>query len=212
MFENLPLSIPALHWRDLLDISLVAFVLYRVILLVRGTRAVSVIFGLLLVLLVYYLSGEFGLYTLHWLLANFLGSIFLVIIILFQQDIRKALAEMGAAGLWRRRNTTPQILDELVLAVMEMAQRRIGAQHLVLADHLRQRLRPQKVGQWARRGGGWRRIAGVEQVRHASNPRQDPLGHPVTYAQGQALCKHAGFLFGPNTQILRLIARCHPVR
>ncbi|MGM0645860.1 MAG: diadenylate cyclase CdaA [Thermodesulfobacteriota bacterium] len=127
MLENLLLSFPALHWRDLLDISLVAFVLYRVILLVRGTRAVSVIFGLLLVLLVYYLSGEFGLYTLHWLLANFLGSIFLVVIILFQQDIRKALAEMGTAGLWRRRNTPPQILDELVLAVMEMAQRRIGA-------------------------------------------------------------------------------------
>jgi uncharacterized protein (TIGR00159 family) len=127
MLEDLLSQSPALQWRYLLDIGLVAYVFYRLILLVRGTRAVSVIFGLLLVLLVYYLSGEFGLYTLHWLLANFLGSIFLVVIILFQQDIRKALAGMGTAGLWPKRHNSKPILDELVLAMMEMARRRVGA-------------------------------------------------------------------------------------
>lgn len=119
--------IPPPGWRDLLDIGLVAFILYRLILLVRGTRAVSIIYGLVLLLIIYYLSGELGLYTLHWLLANFLGSIFLVVIILFQQDIRKALSEMGAGRLWKRTQIRKEILDELIIVLMEMARKHIGA-------------------------------------------------------------------------------------
>ncbi len=114
-------------WRDIVDIVVVAFIIYRVILLVKGTRAVSVFYGLLLLLVIYYFSGEFGLHTLHWLLANFLGSLFLVIIILFQRDIRKALAEMGAGRLWFKSRPGLVILDELILALVAMAQKRIGA-------------------------------------------------------------------------------------
>ena len=121
------ITIPPLNWRDIIDIGLVAFILYRLILLVRGTRAVSIIYGLILLLVIYYFSGELGLYTLHWLLANFLGSIFLVVIILFQQDIRKALSEMGAGRLWKRSQVRKKILDELIIALMEMASKRIGA-------------------------------------------------------------------------------------
>ncbi|MFW5733499.1 MAG: hypothetical protein ACOCWR_00405 [Oceanidesulfovibrio sp.] len=90
-------------WRDILDVALVTFLLYRLILFVKGTRAVSVVYGLVLVILVYFASEEFGLYTLNWLLANFLGSLFLVVVIIFQQDIRKALSEVGAGKLFRGR-------------------------------------------------------------------------------------------------------------
>lgn len=114
--------------RDLIDIGLVTFAFYRVILLVKGTRAVSVIYGLLLVIVIYYLSEEFGLFTLNWLLANFLGSLFLVIIIFFQADIRKALSELGAGSLWRQKKIiSDQLLDEVVLAALSMAKSRIGA-------------------------------------------------------------------------------------
>lgn len=114
-------------WRDLLDIGLVAFIFYQLILLVRGTRAVSVILGLVLVLAVYIASEEAGLFTLHWLLANFLSSLFLVVIILFQQDIRRALSEVGAGSLWRRRDLKAESLDQIVVAATHMARRRIGA-------------------------------------------------------------------------------------
>jgi diadenylate cyclase len=114
-------------WRDIVDILVVAFIIYRVIILVKGTRAVSVFYGLLLVILAFYFSGEFGLHTLHWLLANFLGSLFLVVIILFQRDIRKALAEMGAGRLFFRSKPELVILDELILSLVSMAQKRIGA-------------------------------------------------------------------------------------
>lgn len=122
MLDQLPISI-----RDLVDIGLVTFAFYRVILLVKGTRAVSVIYGLVLILAIYYVSDEFGLFTLNWLLANFLGSLFLVIIIFFQQDIRKALSELGAGSLWRRRNVSDILVNEVVFASLNMAKARIGA-------------------------------------------------------------------------------------
>ncbi|MDY7001935.1 MAG: diadenylate cyclase CdaA [Thermodesulfobacteriota bacterium] len=124
MFEIGALRI---SWRELLDIGLVAFIFYRVILLVKGTRAVSVIYGLVLLLVVYYLSGEFGLFTLNWLLANFLGSIFLVVIILFQRDVRKALSQVGAGGLWRRAKAGEDVVNQLASALLSMAEKRIGA-------------------------------------------------------------------------------------
>lgn len=113
--------------RDLVDIGLVTFAFYRLILLIKGTRAVSVIYGLLLIIVVYYLAEEFGLFTLSWLLANFLGSLFLVIIIFFREDIRKALSELGAGSLWRRKKISDQLLDEIVLSALSMAKSRIGA-------------------------------------------------------------------------------------
>jgi uncharacterized protein (TIGR00159 family) len=117
-----------ISWREIADIALVAFIFYRLILLIRGTRALSVLWGLLLVAVVYYLSEVFGLLTLNWLLANFLGSIFLVVIILFQSDIRNALSQVGAGRLWRKRpSVADEVFEQLVTAMLDMARQRIGA-------------------------------------------------------------------------------------
>ena len=124
-FENFHIT-----WRELLDIAIVTYVFYRGLVLIHGTRAVSVLHGFLLILIVYYLSGEFGLSTLHWLLTNFLGSVFLVIIILFQADIRKALSTVGAGAFFRRKRReaiSEDILDECILAVSAMARSHTGA-------------------------------------------------------------------------------------
>ncbi len=123
----LDLGIVQIGWRDLVDIAVVAYIAYRVMLFLKGTRAVSVVYGLLILMVVYYVAGEFGLYTLHGMLTNFLGSLFLVVIILFQSDIRKALAEMGAGRLWFNPRPTNKVLDELILAVVHMAEKKIGA-------------------------------------------------------------------------------------
>jgi diadenylate cyclase len=124
-FENFHIS-----WREILDVVIVTYIFYRGLLLIHGTRAVSVLHGFLLILILYYLSGVFGLNTLHWLLTNFLGSVFLVIIILFQADIRKALSTVGAAGFFRRKGReamSEAVLDECILAVTRMARTRTGA-------------------------------------------------------------------------------------
>lgn len=117
-------------WRELLDIAIVAFIFYRGLLLIKGTRAVSILYGFILILAVFYLSGELGLYTLNWLLTNFLGSVFLVVIILFQADIRKVLSRMGAGRIWRRVGRTEaaeEVLREIILAVFRLARGRVGA-------------------------------------------------------------------------------------
>lgn len=116
-------------WREALDILLVALIFYRIILLVRGTRAVSVIHGIVVVLVAYYLSGEFGLHTLHWLMGSFLSSFFLVVVILFQTDIRKALSEVGLRwfGGSKKAALDHDAARDLADALMELARRRIGA-------------------------------------------------------------------------------------
>lgn len=117
----------ALSWRDALDIVLVALLFYRFILFIKGTRAVSAIYGLLLLAAIFAISRTFGLYSLSWLLENLFGSLFLVIIILFQRDIRQGLTDMGARSFWRRAPADTNYLDEVIAAALYLAQRRIGA-------------------------------------------------------------------------------------
>jgi diadenylate cyclase len=76
---------------DVVDISIIAFISYQMINLVRGTRTAQMLIGFLIVLATYLASQYFELHTLNWLLSNFLASIILVIVIIFQPDIRRAL-------------------------------------------------------------------------------------------------------------------------
>jgi uncharacterized protein (TIGR00159 family) len=114
---------------DLLDILLVAFIIYRIMLLIKGTRAVQMLLGLAVILIVYVASQLGGLYTLNWILNNFLSSIILVIVILFQHDIRRALIRVGRnpffADLSLREETT--VIDELCKGCVALSQKRLGA-------------------------------------------------------------------------------------
>ena len=120
----------SITWRDVLDISLVSLLLYRVIVMIRGTRAVTAVYGLIILLLAYFLSQELSLYTLNWLLENFLGSLFLVIIILFQRDIRNALSAMGARSFFRRKVVADEAFSELVGTALYLAP--VSYTHLTL--------------------------------------------------------------------------------
>ena len=118
-----------LRWQDALDIGIIAFVVYRLIHMIRGTRAMQMIIGLVVVLLAYVTSQMLGLFTLTWMLDNFLGSIILVIIVIFQSDIRRALTQVGTAPLFggADRIERGQVLEEVAKAAVALASRRIGA-------------------------------------------------------------------------------------
>ena len=75
---------------DTLDIILVAFIIYYVLGLLEGTRALQVLFGFVLLIVLYYVSQR-GLFTLNWILGQFLGSIIIIVVIIFQNDIRRGL-------------------------------------------------------------------------------------------------------------------------
>lgn len=120
------------HFRwllDLLDILLVAFILYRIILLIKGTRAVQMLVGLAVLLMVYVGSQIGELYTLNWLLDNFLSSIILVIVVIFQHDIRRALIHVGRNPFFADLTLSEEtkVIDELVRGSVALVQKRFGA-------------------------------------------------------------------------------------
>lgn len=120
------------HFRwslDLLDILLVAFIIYRILLLIKGTRTVQMLVGLAVLLVVYVGSQVGGLFTLNWLLENFLSSIILVIVVIFQNDIRRALMHMGRNPFFADQSFREEdkAIDELVRGCTSLAGRRYGA-------------------------------------------------------------------------------------
>jgi diadenylate cyclase len=114
--------------RDTLDIAVVGIVLYWLLMLMRGTRAVQVLVGLLALIAVRLLSDLLGLMTVSWILDNFVASAVLIIIVLFQADLRRALARVGR-GVFPRmaERQESRVLEEVVRAAQTLAQRRVGA-------------------------------------------------------------------------------------
>jgi len=123
--------IQPLRWQDLLDIGIITFLVYRSLQIVRGSRAMQMIIGLAVILVVYVSSRALGLLTLNWILDNFLGSIILVIIVIFQSDIRRALTQVGSAPLFaaaeRIAQRSEDIVDEVAQAATALAEKKVGA-------------------------------------------------------------------------------------
>jgi uncharacterized protein (TIGR00159 family) len=114
--------------QDTVDILVVALGVYWLLLLIRGTRAVQMLVGLLLLIAASAASQLFELTTLSWILDRFLGSAVLIIIVLFQHDIRRALARVGRGffpSVSERQES--QMLEEVVRAAQTLAQKRVGA-------------------------------------------------------------------------------------
>jgi diadenylate cyclase len=119
----------SLQWNDVLDIAIMSYLLYRAMLILKGTRALQSLVGLLGVLGLYVFADQFGLVSVHWLLEKFLVYIVLAIIILFQTDIRRGLARAGGRLFVGGRGDTGNaaVREELIKACFALASRRVGA-------------------------------------------------------------------------------------
>lgn len=115
-----------IRWQDALDIGLVAFVCYQVILLVRGTRAMQMILGLGVVISFLVVSQQLNLVTINWIITSFLSSFILVVIILFQNDIRRALARMGRGPFLGAGVDPAATMEEVVRTAVGLASRMTG--------------------------------------------------------------------------------------
>ena len=100
-------GLPSIHAVDVLDILLVAFIIYWVLLFIRGTRAVQMLFGLLFLMLMYVVSKRAGMVTFQWLVGNFLGNLLVVLVVVFQTDIRRGLAMIGQLRLFWVKGRAP---------------------------------------------------------------------------------------------------------
>jgi uncharacterized protein (TIGR00159 family) len=118
------------NWvKDVIDILIVAYVIYRIILLVRGTRAAQMLVGLAAIIAAFIVSQRLELTTLYWILDNFLSSIVLIIIVIFQHDIRRALSQFGRNPFFGTRLSSSEVrmVEEVVKASVSLAAKRIGA-------------------------------------------------------------------------------------
>jgi diadenylate cyclase len=121
---------PPLTWWDLVDILVVSILIYEVLKLIRGTRAVQMAFGASILVLLFYGSRWGQLETTHWLIRNLFGYIVFAVIVLFQADIRRALAHLGRAPFFRyfaKEESAEESIEELAMAVSMLSAQRIGA-------------------------------------------------------------------------------------
>jgi diadenylate cyclase len=120
------------HYRwfqDTADIALVYYIFYRLLLIIKGTRAFQMLLGLGLIMLALIASQAFEFYTLDWVIRSFWSQIVIAAVILFQPEIRRALAQMGERRFFRVLSPieSSKFIEEIVKASVSMANKRIGA-------------------------------------------------------------------------------------
>lgn len=118
--------------KDLIDVGIVSFIIYKMILLVRGTRAVQLLKGIFVLVVTWGISTWFNLYTLKWLMNQMFTWGIVTVMIIFQPELRRVLEQLGRGNLFSRassveRNALSEQLEEVIRAVQHMAKRKIGA-------------------------------------------------------------------------------------
>ncbi|HEY6010835.1 MAG TPA: diadenylate cyclase CdaA [Nitrospirota bacterium] len=116
-------------FNDTLDIALVYYLFYRLLLLIKGTRAFQMLVGLGIIVLVLIASQASELYTLDWIIHSFWSQIVLALVVVFQPEIRRTLAQVGQRRLFKSLSTveSSKFIEETVKAAVSMANKRIGA-------------------------------------------------------------------------------------
>lgn len=120
------------YFGEIIDVLLVAYVIYKLIMIIRGTKAVQLLKGIFVIIAVWLLSGFLGLSTMEWLMDKAITWGFLAIIIIFQPELRRALEQLGRGRLFSRsavpeEEVMTKTIEEVVKAMSYMGKRRIGA-------------------------------------------------------------------------------------
>lgn len=121
---------------DILDIIIVAIIVYRFLLIMKGTKAAQMLIGLGVVLVAFLFSGRFELVTVNWIIQSLWAQIVILLIVLFQPEIRRALAQMGETRFLQAFAPAEELksLDEIVKAAVALANRKIGALIVIERD------------------------------------------------------------------------------
>ena len=118
--------------KDVIDVAIVSFIIYKMFLLVRGTRAVQLLKGIFVLVAIWSISTWFNLYTLKWLMNQMFTFGIVTVLILFQPELRRVLEQLGRGKMFSRsysldRDAVNDQIDEVIKAVQHMAKRKIGA-------------------------------------------------------------------------------------
>jgi diadenylate cyclase len=127
--ENSRFFISQLEPKDFLDLVLVWYVVYRALLLTKKSGAVQILSGMGVLAIVYFVSIWFDLTTFNWILELIFSNLFLIVVILFQAEIRRALAQIGSNPFFFGTSTleTRHNIEELAQGAVQLAQKGWGA-------------------------------------------------------------------------------------
>lgn len=122
-------SLP-ITWWDVVDIAVVTIAVYELLRLIRGTRAVQMALGSMLLVMIFFVSRWAPLQTVNWLIRNIFGYVVFAAIVIFQNDIRRALAHFGRTPFFQyfaKRDEVDEMIEEIAVAASLLADKRTGA-------------------------------------------------------------------------------------
>jgi diadenylate cyclase len=128
------ISLPIMTPASIVDILVVACLIYQALMIVRGTRAGHILIGILMMVALYVIALYTGLEALRWMLSLIVPYLALAVIILFQSEIRRTLARLGRKRLFARGYQRPEFTEDILIAVRRMAAERVGALIVVERD------------------------------------------------------------------------------
>ena len=115
---------------DFIDIFIIAFLIYQLVLLTRQTRAIQVLKGLAVIIVASYLSELVGLTALNWLLRNILNNGVILLVVLFQPEIKRILEQLGRTAKLERavgQDESQRVVEEITQCLLRLSKRRVGA-------------------------------------------------------------------------------------
>jgi len=124
------ISIALIHWKTLLEIAILWFVIYQIMLFFEGTRAIQVVRGIAIILVAFFIFQRFGLTRLDWLFKNFFATSVIAVLIIFHPEIRSGLARLGQRHIFTaelREEELDYMLKEISRAADALARDKIGA-------------------------------------------------------------------------------------
>ena len=126
--DGLKALISLITLKDIIDMGIVAVLLYQVIMIMKGTRAVQMFIGVLALAILFWIGVSFKLYSLNWILAHFFDSFFIILVILFQDEIRSALANFWAGGGLFNKNKKDFFseIEEIIQVCTRLSEEKIG--------------------------------------------------------------------------------------
>lgn len=127
--QQIAILIANFRFIDLLDMIAVALIMYRFLFIIQGTRAYQMLFGIVALAIIWWISQYYELYSLSWILQNFFDYLFIILIVLFQDQIRSALVSISSTRIIGRggKSKFDQQIEEVVAAASALSRERTGA-------------------------------------------------------------------------------------
>ncbi len=138
IIENLSFILQHLRWQDVIDIILVWLIVYRVLVLIKRTGTIQMLSGLGILAISFVASQWFEFYALNWILEKFFTNLFVIIVVLFQGEIRRALAQIGSHPLFTGISSVMEthLIEEIAQGAIAAAQKGYGALIVIEKDIL----------------------------------------------------------------------------